>query len=173
VSPAAPQIIVVVTFYSRGGTTERLATAAAVGAVQARAGIRLRRLADPDPAATIARFPAHAEALRRMQKEYVPPREVDLAAADVLVLASPADVGPASPEWAPYVEMLRRLQTEGKLQRKVGAVVDTGASALLAGLLQEVGLVPITGPESITGDTVARAIALGRAAVAAAHRLRR
>lgn len=163
-------IVVVVTFYSRGGATERLATASAVGAVQARAAIRMRRLADPDPAAAIARFSAHAEALRRMQKEYVPPREVDLAAADVLVVASPADVGPASPEWAPYVEMLRRLQSEGRLQRKVGAVVETGASASLARLLQEVGLAPVAQPES-TGDDVARAIALGRAAVAAAQRL--
>src|SRR6186713_3224858 len=68
---AMAQTIVVVTFYSRGGTAERLATAAAVGAVQMRAGIRMRRVPDPDPAAALARFPEHREELRRMHKEYI------------------------------------------------------------------------------------------------------
>ena len=43
-----------VVFYSRHGETERLALAAGVGAVQARANIRLRRLKDLADAATIA-----------------------------------------------------------------------------------------------------------------------
>ena len=38
---------VLVIFYSRSGATETLALAAAVGAVQARGSIRLRRLSDP------------------------------------------------------------------------------------------------------------------------------
>src|SRR6187431_900203 len=75
---AVAQTIVVVTFYSRGGTTERLATAAAVGAVQMRAGIRMRRVPDVNPAAALAQFPEHREELRRMHKEYVVPREADL-----------------------------------------------------------------------------------------------
>ena len=37
---------IVVTFYSLHGLTEKLALAAAVGAVQGRANIRLRRLPD-------------------------------------------------------------------------------------------------------------------------------
>ena len=40
------QPIVLVIFYSRCGSTEKLALAAAVGAVQSRAAIRLRRVAD-------------------------------------------------------------------------------------------------------------------------------
>ena len=46
-----PNITVLVTFYSRGGSTETLAHAAAVGARQARALKRQRRLPrkSPDP----------------------------------------------------------------------------------------------------------------------------
>jgi len=168
------QTIVVVTFYSRGGSTERVATAAAVGAVQARAGIRMRRLPDADPAAVIERFPQHRDDLRRMHKEYVPPREADVLAADVLILASPPDVSPASEEWKSYFELLGRLQSEGKLRGKVAAVAEDGPlSQAFSSALQRVGLTPVA-PPSAGGDVdaVARALALGRAAVAAVHALR-
>ena len=163
-----PQPIVVVSFYSRGGTTERLATAAAVGAVQMRAGIRMRRASDPDPAAALARFPEHRDELRRMHKEYVAPREADLAAADVLVVASTADAAPTSAEWQPYFDQLGRLHAEGKLQRKVAAVVDNGPSArAFSTALERLGLAMVTAP---TGDDeLSRAMALGRAAVIAAQ----
>ena len=162
-----PPIIAVVTFYSRGGTTERLATVAAVGAVQMRAGIRMRRVADPDPAAARAQFPEHREELRRMHKQYIAPREADLVAADVLVVASTADVGPASPEWQPCFDVLRRLHSEGKLRQKVAAIVDNGPSArAFSSELERLGL--SIAPASTEGDATARAMALGRAAVTAA-----
>jgi multimeric flavodoxin WrbA len=159
--------IAVVTFYSRGGTTERLATVAAVGAVQMRAGIRMRRVADPDPAAALAQFPEHREELRRMHKQYIAPREADLVAADVLVVASTADVGPASPEWQSYFDLLRRLHAEGKLRQKVAVVVDNGPSArAFSSELERLGLSIATAPTE--SDELARAMALGRAAVTAA-----
>ena len=165
------QTIVVVTFYSRGGTTERLATVAAVGAVQMRAGIRMRRVPDPAPAAALAQFPEHREQLRRMHKEYVAPREADLVAADVLVVASPADVPPTSPEWQAYVDLLTRLHAEGKLRRKVAAVVDNGPSAAAFSTeLERLGLSVVTAPTE--RDELARAMALGRAAVNAAQAMK-
>lgn len=165
------QTIVVVTFYSRGGTTERLATVAAVGAVQMRAGIRMRRVPDPAPAAALAQFPEHREQLRRMHKEYVAPREADLVAADVLVVASPADVPPTSPEWQAYVDLLTRLHAEGKLRRKVAAVVDNGPSAAAFSTeLERLGLSVVTAPTE--RDELARAMALGRAAVTAAQAMK-
>jgi len=165
------QTIVVVTFYSRGGTTERLATVAAVGAVQMRAGIRMRRVPDPAPAAALAQFPEHREQLRRMHKEYVAPREADLVAADVLVVASPADVPPTSPEWQAYVDLLTRLHAEGKLRRKVAAVVDNGPSAAAFSTeLARLGLSVVTAPTE--RDELARAMALGRAAVTAAQAMK-
>jgi hypothetical protein len=56
---------VLIIFSSSTGATEALALAAAVGAVQARANIRLRRL--PDQSA------GNGEDLIRMRREYVPP----------------------------------------------------------------------------------------------------
>jgi flavodoxin len=72
---------VLVIFQSNCGNTEKLALAAAVGAVQARASIRLRRL--PDSGADL---PECKEALVRMRKEYVPPTATDTAWADLVIV---------------------------------------------------------------------------------------
>jgi hypothetical protein len=136
-----------------------------------RAGIRMRRVPDPDAAAALARFPEHREELRRMHKEYVAPREADLVAADVLVLASTADVAPASAEWQAYFDPLARLHSEGKLHGKVAAVVDNGPSArAFTAMLERLGLAIVPPP---TGDDeLARAMALGREAVTAAQAMK-
>ena len=77
-----------VVFYSRHGETERLALAAGVGAVQARANIRLRRLKDLADAATISSDPIWTENLERMLPDYIAPREIDAEWADVILTAS-------------------------------------------------------------------------------------
>src|SRR6185369_10803076 len=74
-------INVLVIFYSRSGNTETLALAAAVGAVQARANIRMRRL--PDAGESV---PACKETLARMRKEYVPPTSADTQWADAVII---------------------------------------------------------------------------------------
>ena len=73
---------VMVVFYSRYGETERLALAAGLGAVQARANIRLRRLNDLADAATIERDPRWTESLQQMLADYIAPREIDADWAD-------------------------------------------------------------------------------------------
>jgi NAD(P)H dehydrogenase (quinone) len=82
---------VLIVFYSRFGTAERIALAAGVGAIQARANIRLRRLADHADAKTIDATPAWRENVDRMNRDYVVPRPADPQWADVIVLATPAD----------------------------------------------------------------------------------
>ena len=72
---------VLVIFYSRCGKTEKLALAAAVGAVQARANIRMRRLTDSGE-----ELAACKEALARMRKEYVPPTQPDAVWADAVII---------------------------------------------------------------------------------------
>jgi flavodoxin len=162
---------VLVTFYSRSGATEALAHAAAVGAVQARALIRLRRVADPDPEAIVDRFAESREPLRRMQKEYVEPREADVLAVDALIVGSPADIDAKAPEWSSFVGLLTRLHGEGKLAGKVAAAIPTGTgfesfAALLHRL--DVPMVPLDdGAADI--DDVSRAVALGRQVVALAE----
>jgi multimeric flavodoxin WrbA len=84
---------VLVIFHSCSGETEKLALAAAVGAVQARANIRMRRLPDNSPESN--------ETLSRMRREYVAPTTADTLWADAViigmngkvcgVIANPAD----------------------------------------------------------------------------------
>lgn len=171
------QTIVVVAFYSRTGATEHVATIAAVGAVQARAGIRMRRLADVDAEAAIATHPDASEHLRRMHREYVAPREADIIAAHGLILGSPDDVGPASPEWAPFFEMLARLHAEGKLLGKVGAAVGGGPQAQVFGAaLGQVGFttIPPASADAFASadDAASSAVTLGRQVVSLAETLK-
>jgi hypothetical protein len=103
---------VVVVFYSRYGQTEQLALAAGVGAVQAHANIRLRRLKDLADQETIARDPRWVENLERMNRDYIAPREIDVDWADVLLVASCPD---SLRETEKYVEAL--LATPGRNDR--------------------------------------------------------
>ncbi len=112
---------VVVAFSSRCGRTETIAHAAAVGAVNARALPRLRRLVDDGPVATEC-----GDTLRRMKKEYVPPTEADIAGAPALVIVPTAGMTPASDVWLSFIALLDRLASAGKLAGKVGAVIDAG-----------------------------------------------
>jgi hypothetical protein len=94
-----------VVFYSRHGETERLALAAGVGAVQARANIRLRRLKDLADPETIGRDPRWTENLQRMIPDYIAPREIDADWADVILTAS----CPESPsEMEQYLKALKK-----------------------------------------------------------------
>ena len=72
-------INVLVIFECSSGMTETLALAAAVGAVQARANIRMRRL--PDDSAEMN------ETLARMRREYVAPMPADALWADAVIIA--------------------------------------------------------------------------------------
>jgi hypothetical protein len=76
------------------------------GAIQARANIRLRRVADLADPATIDATPAWKENLDRMNHDYVVPRPADPAWADVALLATPAD---SSAEIEAYCASLRSL----------------------------------------------------------------
>ena len=166
-------VTVVVVFYSRGGSTENLAHAAAVGAVQARALIRLRRVADLDRAAALARFGDARDTLQRMHNEYVEAREADVLAADAVIVASPADVDASAPEWRPFTDLLTRLHAEGRLAGKVAAAVPNGASSeTLSALLRQLGLPTASPTTTADVDEVSRTVALGREVAGAAQRLR-
>jgi len=162
------QAKVLITFYSRGGSTEKLALAAAVGAVQARASIRLRRLPDLMPAKTIEEFPECKEALERMYKEYVAPGESDVLWADALILAVPAHFSPSSAEWMGYLELLGRLQSEGKLQGKAGSALGTESAAILCSrVILQLGLTAVPPVSSVE-----RAVTQGRRVAAVARALK-
>src|SRR5580700_4896267 len=95
-----------VTFSSRTGSTEKLALAAALGAVQARAFIRLRWLREAVDDQTVNGVSGWRENRARMAREYIAPREIDFLWADVLMIGMPARDGVSSPELKTYLAAL-------------------------------------------------------------------
>ena len=110
-----------VVFYSRYGKAEKLALAAGLGAIQADANIRLRRVADRADAATIAADASWKKNLDRMNRDYVVPRPADPVWADVIILATPAD---ASNELEAYAASLSSL---GSMTGKIAAPLAPGS----------------------------------------------
>ena len=171
------RVIVMVAFCSARGLTERLATAVAVGAVQGKAGIRLRRMPDHSSQARVYTLPEVRESLERMRKEYVAPSEADVIAADALVFGVPGDCDPDFGEWSPYLDLLTRLGSEGKLLGKVALALgsEPGLSAF-SQAIAPLGLATMGSgsalKEAVSVDDVERAMALGRRVVEVARSLK-
>jgi len=152
---------VLVVFYSRYGNAEKQALAAGVGALRAKANIRLRRLADltgPDAIEADSRW---KENLERMNRDYVTPRPADPVWADVIVLATPAD---SSTEVATYVATLPTLGSmEGKIAAPLGpSPGDTVLGSVYAAAASAGLIVVPAGPGAVDGDTVGAARAYGQ-----------
>jgi NAD(P)H dehydrogenase (quinone) len=160
---------VLVVFYSRTGRTERLALAAAVGAVQARANIRLRWLREAADDQTIEAVPGWKENRERMEKEYIAPREVDAAWADALILGTCG----VPPELKDYLGSLDVLRSEGKLGDKIGTAFSSLSNAdcapLSASLLQ-LGLIMV--PSGSNADAIENARLQGRRVTEVARALK-
>jgi NAD(P)H dehydrogenase (quinone) len=147
---------VVVVFHSRSGSTEQLALAAAVGAVQGRANIRLRRLPDVADEAAIAGDPQWKEHHERMNREYVAPRETDAAWADAIVIGIAAGAGDIAPAFGSYAG-------------KIGAVfADGSGSHALRAAMDRAGLIVL--PDEHGSDAITAARLLGRRVAEAARR---
>jgi hypothetical protein len=154
-------LVVLVTFSCRTGQTETLALSHAVGAVQGRALIRLRRLDD----SAVPGIDDSSER-RRMVKEYVAPTEADLMGADAIAIAAAPGTTPSTAEWASYLALIARLGSEGKLAGKVAAIVATGDASTVTAMsdaLLAAGLVVVP-PAAGASDAVP--------AAATAHGLR-
>ena len=144
---AVVPVTVVVAFYSRCGTTETRALTAAVGSVNARALIRMRRMPDPPDAAPIGADCAAETA--RMRREYVPPTDGDIAGAEALIVAVPPGFGTGTAVWAPLTQTLSALASQNKLRGKVAAVVaggDEAANAAFAASLRDLGFTLVPPP---------------------------
>lgn len=115
------EVNVLVVFYSRYGETEKLALAAGIGALQARANIRLRRLRDLADQNTIEQDSPWKEALVRMSADYIAPRDADAEWADVFILAAPED---ATREICEYLQSLKNTRD------KFAAVLGNSGSIL-------------------------------------------
>lgn len=110
----APRVVVV--FASRHGGTERLAMNAAVGAVEMRGEIRLRRL--PDSSAELRPDAAW------LAKEYVAPRDADAAWADAIIFLAPSWLSPQSPDLHRWFASLAAVRASGRWRLRTAAVVS-------------------------------------------------
>jgi len=163
-------INVLVVFYSRFGAAERLGLAAGLGAIQANANIRLRRVADQADQATIDGTPGWKENLARMNRDYVAPRPADPVWADVIVLATPGD---SVTEIESYCGSLTSL---GSMAGKIAAPLCPGptestlrpiyAAAACAGMI-------VAPARAEDGDPVAAAREFGRRVTEMARLLKR
>jgi NAD(P)H dehydrogenase (quinone) len=149
---------VLVVFYSRYGRAERLALAVGLGAVQARANIRLRRVPDlSEP--TDDGWRANRE---RMTMDYVNPRAEDVVWADVIAVATPAD---SCAELEAFLHQLCVATAERTLTRKIAAPITSDNAPSVLGPLYATAahagfiVVPSGGAEP---DPLARARAHGR-----------
>jgi NAD(P)H dehydrogenase (quinone) len=159
-----------VVFYSRYGTTEKLALAAGLGAIQADANIRLRRVADRADAAAIAADANWKQNLDRMNRDYVVPRPADPVWADVIILATPAE---SSNEVEAYVASLPSM---GSMSGKLAAPLAPGnrESALkpIYSAAACCGLIVAPCGES-TGDPIATATTFGQRVTEMARALKK
>jgi len=150
---------VLVAFYSRYGKAEQLALAAGVGAIQARANIRLRRVADLAEAKQIQADSEWTTHLDRMNRDYVVPRPADPVWADVIVLAGPED---CPRELEQYVASLPSV---GSMAGKIAAPLRSGRSdtalASIYAVAAGAGLIVVPPPPNAE-DPIANARAHGR-----------
>jgi NAD(P)H dehydrogenase (quinone) len=136
---------VVVVFYSRTGLTEKTALAAAVGAVEGKANIRLRRIPETAGDEAIATVPGWRENHERMSWEYIAPREADTLWAEGFIVAIPEWLALSSPEVNSYLDTLAGKILAGKFAAALG---PKGLDEALAAL----GLVvvpPATGADAV------------------------
>lgn len=115
----SPKILI--PFYSRSGTIERLAQAVAEGAKSEGAEVRLRRVREVVGAEVIASVPGWKENAEAMNAKYEAPTADDAVWADGVIFGTPTRFGSVSSELKAYIDSLGGLWAQGKLNGKAGS----------------------------------------------------
>lgn len=123
---AAARVLVV--FYSRDGSTEKMANAIAEGARSEGAEVRLRRVSDIVGPDVMAKVKGWAENSARMTSTYGTPTLEDVEWADAIIFGTPTRFGNASAELKAFIDSLGGLWFQGKLNGKVGSAFTSTAS---------------------------------------------
>ncbi len=113
---------ILITFYSRNGSTEALAKAMAEGAIAAGAEVRLRRVPEIVSREVIESVPGWAEAADRMINEYGVATHEDFEWADGIAFGSPTRFGNVTAELKAQLDSLGGLWFQGKLYGKAATV---------------------------------------------------
>jgi len=119
---------VLIVFYSRDGSTEKMANLVAEGAKAEGAEVRLRRARDIVGPDIMAKVPKWAENAARMNAEYPAPTDADVEWADAVIFGTPTRFGNAAAELKAFIDSLGGLWFQGKLNGKVGSAFTSTAS---------------------------------------------
>jgi NAD(P)H dehydrogenase (quinone) len=119
---------VLIVFYSRDGSTEKLANLVAEGAKAEGAEVRLRRARDIVGPEVMAKVPKWAENAARMNAQYEAPTGSDVEWADAVIFGTPTRFGNSSAELKSFIDSLGGLWFQGKLNGKVGSAFASTAS---------------------------------------------
>lgn len=111
---------VLIAFYSRTGSVETLAVAAAEAARDAGATVRLRRAREVVDAEAMAKVDGWAESARRQNGLYEAPTHEDAEWADAILFGTPCYFGAMATELKAYLDLLGPQWKRGTLAGKVG-----------------------------------------------------
>jgi len=117
-----------VIYYSATGAVHTMARAAAEGAAEAGAEVRMHRVRELAPASAIELNPAWAEHLRATAD--VPEATLDdLAWADVVIFGTPTRFGTPASQLKAFIDTTGPLWQQGKLADKVYAAFTASSTA--------------------------------------------
>ena len=122
----APKVLI--PFYSRSGTIERLALAVAEGAAAEGAEVRLRRAREVVSAEVMAGVPGWKEGADAMNARHPAPTPDDAVWADAVIFGTPTRFGSVSSELKAYIDSLGGLWAKGALAGKVGSAFTGSAT---------------------------------------------
>jgi NAD(P)H dehydrogenase (quinone) len=126
-STISPKVLI--PFYSRSGTIERLAKAVAEGAQSEGAEVRLRRARELIGHDIMSSVPGWKESAEAMNARYPAPTAEDAVWADAVIFGTPTRFGNVSSELKAYIDGLGGLWAQGKLVGKAGSVFAGSSQA--------------------------------------------
>lgn len=127
------RVKLLVAFYSRGGSVEKLARAIVTGAEAQGAEVRLRRVRELVGEEVMDLAPGWRESAVRMNAAYPAPSLEDVRWADGVALGAPTRFGGAASEMRGFLEGMGALWLSGDLRGKPAGVF-TSSSAPHGGL---------------------------------------
>jgi NAD(P)H dehydrogenase (quinone) len=109
-----------IVYYSRSGSAEKLATAAAEAAREAGADVRVRRAREVVDAAAMAKVDGWTESAARQNALYEAPTHDDAEWADAILFGTPSYFGAMATELKNFFDLLGPQWKRGALAGKVG-----------------------------------------------------
>lgn len=116
-----------IAYYSRNGSVEALAEAAAAAARDAGAEVRVRRAREVASAEAMAKVDGWAESAARQNAIYPEPRQDDAGWADAILFGTPCYFGVMATELKNFLDQLGPQWKRGKLAGKVGGAFATAS----------------------------------------------